>query len=123
MPRHSIHYTPRGATTFYNVHRDLTGEPLLFLDESEVKSLRLDFADYIDTGETISSVASTAKSVTVSVVTSSPTVTLTLSAAQSHSDGSVTLVVTFSTGAKWRGIIRVRRTDRFTDEALADDYV
>jgi hypothetical protein len=123
MARHSIHYTPRGATTFYNVHRDLTGEPLLFLDENEVKSLRLDFADYLDTGETISSVASTAKSVTVSVATSSPTVTLTLSAAQSHSDGSVTLVVTFSTGAKWRGIIRVRRTDRFTDEALVDDYV
>ena len=123
MARHSIRFTPRGATTFYNVRKDLTGEPLLLLDESEVRSLELDFADYLDSGETISSASATAQSVTVSTTTSSPTVTLTLSAAQSHSDGKVTIVVTFSTGNKWRGIIRVRRTDRFTDEALMDDYV
>ncbi len=123
MARHEIHFTPRGATTFYNVRKDLTGEPLLLIDENEVKTLRLNFADHLDSGESISSVTSTTKSVTCSVATSSPNVTLTLSAAQSHSDGSVTLVVTFSTGAKWRGIIRARRTDRFTDEALTDDYV
>lgn len=123
MARHSIHFTPRGATTFHNVRKDLTGEPLLLLDEDEVKTLTLDFTDYLDSGETISSASATAKSVTVSTATSSPTVTLTLSAAQSHSDGSVTLVVIFSSGNKWRGIIRVRRTDRFTDEALMDDYV
>jgi hypothetical protein len=122
MARHQINFTPRGATTFYNVRKDLTGEPLLLLDESEVKTLTLDFTDYLDTAETISSVSTTAKSVTVSTATSSPIVTLTLSAAQSHYDGSVTAVVTFSSGNKWRGIIRVRRTDRFTDEALVDDY-
>lgn len=122
MARHSIHYTPRGQATLYNVRLDLTGEPLLLLDEHEVKTLVLDFADYLDTAETIASVAATPKSVTVSTATASPRITLTISDAQSHADGSVTLVVTFSSGAKWRGIIRVRRTDRFTDEALVDDY-
>lgn len=122
MARHYIGFTERGATVFKNVRKDLTGEPLILMDEDEVKSLVMDFTDYLEDGETISSASATAKSVTCTASTDSPTVTLALSAAQNTYDGSVTIVVTLSSGNKWRGIIRVRRTDRFTDEALMDDY-
>jgi hypothetical protein len=115
-------FSPRGATTFLNVRKDRTGEPLLHLDQDEVKTLVLDFTDYLDPGETVSSATATAESVTCTPTTSSPTVSLALSAAASPDLGQVTVIVTFSSGNKWRGIIRVRRTDRFTDEALVSDY-
>lgn len=123
MARQYIGFTQSGMMVLRNVRRDLTGEPMILLDEDAVQTVVLDFAAMLESGETISSTSSTSKNVTKSVSTSSPTVTVTLSDATSTTDGSVTLVVTFSSGNVWRGILRVRRTDRFTDEALADDYV
>lgn len=122
MARNSIIFTARGPAVFRNVRKDLTGEPLLLIDQDEVKTLVLDFASYVESGETISSATAAAESVTCSISTSSPLVTLTLSAATSNSDGRVTVVVTMSTANKWRGIIRVRRADRFDAEVLESDY-
>ena len=122
MARNSIIFTARGPAVYRNVRKDLTGEPLLLLDEDEVKTLVLDFASYVETSETISSATASAENVSCSISTTSPRVTLTLSAATSNSDGKVTVVVTFSTANKWRGIIRVRRAERFDAEVLESDY-
>lgn len=122
MARHYIGVTRRGITTLDNVRKDPTGEPLILMDEGEVKTLVVDFAEYLESGETVSSATADDESVTASIVTSSPTVTLTLSAATSYYDGKVTLLVTMSSGNKFRTVIRVRRTDRYTDEALESDY-
>lgn len=120
--KHYLAVTSSGPTVFRNVHKDTTGEPLVYLDQEAVTKLRLNFAQWLDTGETISSATVTAESVTASTTTSSPNVDVTLSAAQSYSDGKIIVVVTSSTSQKWRGIIRVRRTNRYGDEQNFRDY-
>jgi pyocin large subunit-like protein len=123
MTRHYVGFTSRGPTTFRNVRKAPTGEILVHLDEDEVKILKLNFADWLETGETISSVSATAYNCTCSTSTSSPNISLTLSAATAYDiTGKVTLVVTASTGEKWRGNIRVRRTARYGDEESTSDY-
>jgi hypothetical protein len=102
----------------------VTGEPLLLIDQDAVVKLTIDFIDWLETGETLSSVSATARSCTVSVSTTSPRTTITISDVTSHTDGGITIVATSSTGEKYREIIRVRRTNRYTDEALVfSDYV
>lgn len=123
MTRHIIGFASRGPTTLRNVRKAPTGEPLVHLDEDEIKVVKLDFTDYLETSETISSASVTTYNCTASTSTSSPNVTLTLSAATAYDlDGRVLVVVTFSTGEKWRGNIRVRRTSRYRDEGMGADY-
>jgi hypothetical protein len=121
--RQFIGVTPKGPTTFVNVRRDETGEPLLFLDKDEVTKLRVNFTDWLESGETITSATVVARNCTASLATSSPNCDITLSAATSRSDGDVTLKVTSSTAQVWRGVIKVRQTNRYGDESTVMDYV
>jgi len=121
--RHILGLSQSGPTIFRNVRRHETGEPLLLIDQDAVTKLRIDCSDWLESGETISSATVTAEQCTVSTVTASPNITLTISNVSSHSGGSITVVATSSTGEKWRGIIRVRRTSRYKDERSFADYV
>lgn len=123
MTRHIISFSPKGPATLRNVRRAPTGEHLIHMDEDEIKVVKVDLTDYLDSGETISSVATTGYNVTCSASTSSPRITLTLSAATAYDlEGRVVIVATMSSGEKWRGTIRVRRTSRYRDEAERADY-
>lgn len=120
--RRYLGISPTGETVFHNVRRDETGEPLLLVDESAITKLRVNFSDWLESGETITAATATAKSCTVSAATASPNVDLTISAVTSYDQGSITLVATCSNGEVWRSIIRVRRTNRYTDETTYRDY-
>jgi hypothetical protein len=111
-----------GETVFHNVRRDETGEPLLLVDESAITKLRVNFADWLESGETITAATVTTQNCTVSTSTTSPNVDLTISAVTSFNDGTITLVATCSNGEVWRSKIRVRRTNRYTDEQTYRDY-
>jgi len=96
----------------------------LLIDENAVVKLTIDFSDWLESGETISSVSATGRSCTISVSTTSPRTVITISAVTSNHDGDITVIATASTGEIYREIIRVRRTNRYTDEALVfGDYV
>lgn len=124
MTRHYLGISSRGPEVFRNIRKDDTGEPLVLIDEDAIAKLTIDFSDWLEDSETISSVAATARSCTISVATTSPRTVITISAVTSNHDGDITLIATSSTGEKYRGIIRVRRTNRYTDEALVfSDYV
>lgn len=124
MSRHYLGISARGPTVFRNVRKDDTGEPLLLIDEDAVVKLTIDYSDWLETDETLSSVSATARSCTISVATTSPRTVITISAVTSNHDGDITVIATSSTGEKARDIIRVRRTNRYTDEALVfGDYV
>lgn len=118
MTRHYLGVSSKGPNVFRNVRRDITGEPLLLLDQDEVARLTIDWSDWLETEETISSVSATARNASISVSTTSPRTVITISAVTSFYDGDITVIATASTGEKWRGIIRVRRTNRENDEAL-----
>lgn len=124
MSRHYLGISSRGPTVFRNIRTDDTGEPLLLIDEDAIVKLTIDFSDWLETDETLSSVSATARSCTISVATTSPRTVITISAVTSNHDGDITIIATSSTGEQYRGIIRVRRTNRYTDEALVfSDYV
>lgn len=126
MKRAYIGFTSKGPTILRNIRRAPTGEPLLLLDESAAAKVELDFTDFLESGETISGSASvTYEGVTGSTSTSSPRVTLTLSAATTYDlAGKATYVVTFSSGEIFRGILRVRRTSRYADDvSVLRNYV
>lgn len=95
---------------------------MLLLDEGAATKLRLNFGDWLESGETISSATVTAESCTVSTSTSSPNIDLTISAATSFSDGQVKVLATSSTGQIYRQVVKVRRTNRYTDEQRYRDY-
>ena len=120
--RHYLGISSTGEAVFHNVRRDETGEPLLLVDESAVTKLRVNFDDWLESGETITAATVTAKNCTVSAATASPNVDLTISAVTSYDQGSITLVVTCSNGEVWYSKIRVRRTNRYTDEQTYRDY-
>ena len=122
MSRHYIGVTNAGPTTLRNVRRDDTGEPLLLVDQDAIVKLRIDLANWLETGETISSVSTTAESCTVLTSTTSPNITLTISNVTGYDYGKITLLATSSTGEVWRQVIRVRRTNRYTDEQTYRDY-
>ena len=124
--RHYLGISSRGPTTFRNIRMDDTGEPLLLIDENAVVILTIDFAEWLETGETLEDVTATARSCTIDVDfdEDEPSFTITISNVTSNHDGDITLMVEASSGAVYRGIIRVRRTNRYTDEALIfSDYV
>ena len=121
--RHYLGISSAGPTVFRNVRRDVTGEPLLLVDQDAACRLRVNFSDWLESGETISSITVSGESCTVSSALSSPNVTLTISAVTNSYDGRITLKATASTGEIWRGIIRVRRPNRYGDEQPFRDYV
>lgn len=124
MTRHYLGVSSKGPNVFRNVRRATTGEPLLLLDQDEVARLVIDWSDWLETEETISSISATGRNCTVSTSTSGPQATITISDVTSYHDGDITVIATASTGEKWRGIIRVRRTNREGDDALyVGDYV
>lgn len=110
-----------GETVFHNVRKDETGEPLILIDQDAKKTLRINFADWLE-GETITAATTSAQNCTVSTSTSTPNIDLTISAVTSYDDGRITLTATSSGGDIWRSIIRVRRTNRYTDEQTFRDY-
>lgn len=122
--RHYLGIAPGGIKVYRNVRKDETGEPLILIDQDAVAKLQLNFAEWAETGETISDVSATATNCQIVTDDSGYDVTFTISAVTNHVDGSITAIVTFSNGEKWRGIIRVRRHNRYKDEALIfSDYV
>lgn len=118
--RHYLGVSPSGPTVFSNVRKDETGEPLLLIDPTAVAKLRVNFADWLESGETISTVATTAENCTVSTSTTSPNVDLTIS--NVSFDGQILLTVTSSASLAYTGIIRTRRTNRYADERTYRDY-
>lgn len=118
--RHYLGVSPSGPTVFNNVRKDETGEPSLLIDKDAIVKLRVNFSDWLDSGETISSATATAENCTVSTSTSSPNVDLTVSAVTYN--GQITLVVTSSNSLAYTGIIRTRRTNRYADERTYRDY-
>lgn len=121
MSRHHISITPRGITTLRNVRTDETGEPMILLDKTEVKKVTIDLADFLETGETISSATIEATGCTASITTASPYITMTLS--NPTIEGHVTLTITTSTSEVIRPVIRVREPERTGDERLLiSDY-
>lgn len=122
--RHYLGISASGSTVYRNIRTDETGEPLLLIDEGVTQRLLVDFSDWLETGETIASVTATGNGCTVTASTSSPQTTLTISNVNNHHDGDITLIATSSTGEVFRQVIRVRRTNRYKDEALVlSDYV
>lgn len=124
MSRHYLGISARGSTVFRNVRKDETGEPLLLIDENAVVKLTIDFSDWLESAETLSTLTAVGRSCTVAVSGSGSSRVLTISAVTSSHDGDITVIATASTGEIYREIIRVRRTNRYTDEALVfGDYV
>jgi len=122
MARLLIAYTPNGIRVLRNVRTDDTSDPLILLDEGETKVVTIDMTAYLDSGETISSVTSTQQSVTASVSTATPIITITLSGATSYADGTVTFVITLSSGEIIRQQIHVRRPNKYGLEQFRRDY-
>ena len=120
--RNWIGYDSRGPATLRNVRRDITGEPLVLMDEGETVKLVLDLTQWLN-GETIASVAATASGVTCTASTSGAEVTLTLSAPTAYdTSGKVDVTFTLSGGEVHKDTIRVRRINRFGDERPVADY-
>ena len=113
MARQAILYTSRGPATFRNVRQDHVGYPLVLMEDGEVRVVTLDLTNALEPGETISSASVAAEGVTGAVATSSPTVTLTLSAPTSWGEAVVT--ITLSSGEKIITRVRARITHRYSD--------
>ena len=120
--RHYIGISSSGPTVLRNVRKDITGEPLLLVDEDAAINLRVNFTDWLETSETISTVTATPEGCTLSTSTATPNVDLTISAVTNAYTGKITLKATSSTGEIWRGIINIRRPNRYGDEQRFSDY-
>lgn len=123
MARLYIGLTPNGIRTLRNIRTDRTGEPLVFVDENETKSVTFDLTAYLDDGETISSVTTSNQSVTATIDLASPTFTVELSATTASIDGTAELTITLSSGEVMRQVIHARRMRRYDDETRQRDYV
>lgn len=104
--RNTIGYSPSGRKARYGVHLNAKGQPLLLLEEGEAARLVLDFTDYLDGGETVSSASVSNNGISVSASVSSPKVTLTASNAGSFGTTEVTVIL--STGDKIVETIEIR---------------
>lgn len=118
MTRHYLGVSSLGPNVYRNIRKDTTGEPLLLIDQDEIARLTIDWSDWLEPEETIASVSATSRNATISTSTTSPRSIITISDVTSYHDGDMTIIATSSTGEKWRGIIRVRRTNRENDEAM-----
>lgn len=119
MTRHIVTYTTAGPATYYNVRRDPSGEPLMYLDDDEVRTLRLDLTGYLDDGETVSSISLDPTDVTATSSVSSPYIDLTLS--EAGDTGKIIAVITLSSGAKLRHVIHARRRKLYAEQ-ISRDY-
>jgi len=122
MSRRAIIFTAKGPAAFRNVEKDSTGRPLVLLEEDEKVTVKLDFQSFVETGETISTVAITGNNITATnaVAADNLSTTLTLSGAKDF--GDVKVVVTFSSGEIWRDKIIVRNKRRYTVPQSTTDY-
>jgi len=121
MARHAIGFTSRGATVFRNLRQDVTGRPLLLLEEGEQSRLELDFQSFLESGETVTGASlSEASNVGAAIANDSDSATLTLSGARSF--GEVTVTVSFSSGDSWSDTIRVRNRRRYQVAQNTSDY-
>lgn len=120
--RHYLGISPMGETVLRNVRKDLTGEPLLLVDQDAITILRVNFSDWLEGAETIASATTSGENCTISTSTTSPNVDITISNVTNTEYGKITLTATSSTGEVWRSIINVRRTNRYTDEQTYRDY-
>jgi len=106
MPRSYLGYTPDGAKVFRNIRRSASNRPLLLLEQSAKTQLQLDLTDYLETGETISSVTVTSSGPTVTSSNTTTKVTLTISGPTTW--GDVQVIITLSSGNKLDETILVR---------------
>lgn len=113
MTRHVVGYTARGPSWFKNVRMDEYRNPTLLMEEGETRKLALDLTDLLEAGESISAAVVTATGVTAAISLESPIITLTLSAAATW--GEVTVTITLSSGEVIVETIRVRKNMRNTD--------
>lgn len=120
--KHYLGISPEGPTVFRHVRKDDTGEPLILLDQDASTGLRVNLADWLEDGETISSASVTAENCTATLDTASPNVDLTISAAVSFNWGRAVLLITSSEGDILRQVVKIRRTNRYTDEQKYRDY-
>jgi hypothetical protein len=93
------------------------------MDENEQKTLRLNYADWLEGSETIASITTTTHGCTVTATLATPNVNLVISAATSRDEhGEVEVLATSSAGDKHRQVIKVRRIQRYGDERTYLDY-
>lgn len=123
MARLLIACTPNGMRVLRNVRTDRTGDPLILIDQDEVKTVTIDLTAYLDDAETISSVTTASESVTATATLASPLITVALSGTTIGVDGTTVLTITLSSGEVMRLPINARRMRRFTDETSQRDYV
>lgn len=119
MARHLIGYGQSGRKALFGLQTNTQGQPLLLLEEGEVAHVVLDFADYLEGGESVSSAAVDNDAITVTASTSTPKVTLTASVAGSY--GKTTVTVTLSTGDVVVEVIEIRQR-RPANGAIPTDY-
>lgn len=108
MARHEIFVVSPERTTLKNLRKSVDHYPLLHIEEGENRQIEIDFTEYLEAAETVSSTSTESDNVTVAVATSSPTVTLTISGVSGQ--GYVDVTVTLSSGRIWFEKIRVRNT-------------
>lgn len=97
----------------------------MLLREGEASTLTLDYTEWLESGETISSAPVVAEQITASigaVLTGDTTVTVSLSNPTSYDDGKATITVTTTNGAVRKEVIRVRRPSLYGDEQYYRDY-
>lgn len=104
MARAQVLFSTRGPSVFRNVRKTEWNTPLIMLHENATETLVLDLAEYLDTGETVSTATVTAEGITCTATVSSPTVSLSLSAPQGT--GDIDLTITLSSGHKWAGTLQ-----------------
>jgi len=78
MSRHYVGFTERGPVVYENVRKDVTGEPLVFVDPDEIKTLTLDLSAYLTSGETIANAKASTQSVTAVISNTTTSINLTL---------------------------------------------
>ena len=125
MSRLFVGITHRGPSTLRNVSLSETGEPEVLLREGEASTLTLDYTEWLESGETISSAPIVAEQVTASIGTISTGATnlvVLLSNPTSYDDGKATITVTTTNGAVRKEVIRVRRPSLYGDEQYYRDY-
>ena len=120
MARHSIGFTARGASVLRNLRQDISGRPLVLLEEGEQARVELDFQSFLETGETVAGASAAADNVTAEIANDTTSATLTLSGSKDWGEALVT--VTFSSGDKWSEKIRVRNRQRYSAEPATGDY-
>ena len=115
MTRNLIFVSPNDRRTYRNIRTGFHGYPVFLLAKSATADLKIDFTNYLNSGETISSVTVSTKGLSVSSANTTTTVTLTLSGVSGETYFDI--LVTFSTGILWSERIIVRNERRYPSSA------